>query len=498
MNQPQIPLYQPGTLLTVGSHKVQVVKYLTSGGFAQIYTVQISPPDKFTNTNVACLKRVIVPDKPSLNTLRAEVDTMKLLRNNAHVVSYIDSHAAKFNPNEGSYEVFLLMEYCDMGGLIDFMNTRLQERLREDEILNIMSQVTQGIAAMHALHPPLLHRDIKIENVLLTSKGEYKVCDFGSVCGIIRPPSNAQEVSYVQHDIMKNTTAQYRAPEMIDLYRGLPIDEKSDIWALGVFLYKLCYYTTPFEKNGEAAILHATFQFPNYPQYSDRLKKLITYMLMEQPSQRPNSYQVLEEVSSMQNVQCPIPNFYLMNNNVTQGQMAMQTQPQNNGAMMASPNMQPYVPNNNFVYNTPNAVSMNDIQMMNAINLKVNSTHNTGMIPPTMATNMARTIPMQPVQKSQTLPVSSIPTNLQNTNKSSPFNLKSTTTYVDSETQTETPKQTLNKAISSNTEGFSLINEKNPNSVPMLSPSFSTSSSSSSSDENDSVDLRNKASLFSN
>ena len=178
-------------------------------------------------------------------------------------------------------------------------------------------------------------------------------------CGIIRPPSNAQEVSYVQHDIMKNTTAQYRAPEMIDLYRGLPIDEKSDIWALGVFLYKLCYYTTPFEKNGEAAILHATFQFPNYPQYSDRLKKLITYMLMEQPSQRPNSYQVLEEVSSMQNVQCPIPNFYLMNNNVTQGQMAMQTQPQNNGAMMASPNMQPYVPNNNFVYNTPNAVSMN-------------------------------------------------------------------------------------------------------------------------------------------
>jgi serine/threonine protein kinase len=48
---------------------------------------------------------------------------------------------------------------------------------------------------------------------------------------------------------------------MIDVYRKQPIDEKSDIWALGVLLYKLCYYTTPFEELGQMAILNASFKF---------------------------------------------------------------------------------------------------------------------------------------------------------------------------------------------------------------------------------------------
>ena len=62
---------------------------------------------------------------------------------------------------------------------------------------------------------------------------------------------------------------------MIDVYRKQPIDEKSDIWALGVLLYKLCYYTTPFEEVGQMAILNAQFKYPAYPPFSDRLKLLI-------------------------------------------------------------------------------------------------------------------------------------------------------------------------------------------------------------------------------
>ncbi|CAI4772728.1 AFI_G0048390.mRNA.1.CDS.1 [Saccharomyces cerevisiae] len=306
MNQPQIGTYNVGTQLTVGSHQVEIIKYLTSGGFAQVYSALINPPDPHSNSSVACLKRVIVPDKPSLNTLRAEVDAMRLLKNNRYVVSYIDSHAAKAMLHNGSYEVFVLMEYCERGGLIDFMNTRLQNRLHEFEILQAMSQVTQGVAAMHALQPPLIHRDIKIENVLISANNEYKLCDFGSVCGIIRPPRNSQELSYVQQDILKNTTAQYRSPEMIDTFRGLPIDEKSDIWALGIFLYKLCYYTTPFEKGGDLAILSGKFEFPLYPNYSEQLKGLIRDILVQDPRHRPNVYQLLKRISIMQNVPCPI------------------------------------------------------------------------------------------------------------------------------------------------------------------------------------------------
>ena len=63
---------------------------------------------------------------------------------------------------------------------------------------------------------------------------------------------------------------------MVDVFKGLPIDEKSDIWALGVLLYKLCYYTTPFEDRGPLAILNATFKFPPYPAFSDQLRRLIS------------------------------------------------------------------------------------------------------------------------------------------------------------------------------------------------------------------------------
>lgn len=79
----------------------------------------------------------------------------------------------------------------------------------------------------------------------------------------------------IEDDVQRHTTLQYRSPEMIDVYRRQPIDEKSDIWALGVLLYKLCYYTTPFEEAGQMAILNASFKYPAYPQFSDRLKMLI-------------------------------------------------------------------------------------------------------------------------------------------------------------------------------------------------------------------------------
>lgn len=116
MNQPELDRINVGTQLTVGTHSVKILKYLTSGGFAQIYAVEILSMGLFNGSNVACLKRVKVPDKLSLNILRAEVDAMKLLANNKHVVSYIDSHATRSPTNDGTYEVFLLMEYCEGGG----------------------------------------------------------------------------------------------------------------------------------------------------------------------------------------------------------------------------------------------------------------------------------------------------------------------------------------------------------------------------------------------
>ncbi|KAL8935576.1 MAG: hypothetical protein Q9216_005357 [Gyalolechia sp. 2 TL-2023] len=301
--------FAPGTKVQVGGHRVVIVRYLSEGGFAHVYLVRLPKP--INGDDAAVLKRVAVPDKEALSNMRNEVETMKKLRNQRYIVNYIDSHASQLK-GEG-YEVFLLMEYCNGGGLIDFMNTRLQNRLTEPEILKIFSDTAMGVASMHYLKPPLLHRDLKVENILITSTGtssRYKLCDFGSAAPPCPAATSVAQGRLIEDDVQKHTTLQYRSPEMIDVYRKQPIDEKSDIWALGVLLYKLCYYKTPFEDQGQMAILNASFKFPAYPAFSDNIKKMIAGMLREMPQARPNIYQVVREVSFLRGTDVPIKDIY--------------------------------------------------------------------------------------------------------------------------------------------------------------------------------------------
>lgn len=156
------------------------------------------------------------------------------------------------------------------------MNRRLRERLTEAEILQIFVDVCEGVAAMHNLRPALLHRDLKVENILQASQMSFKLCDFGSSTPVaLKPPSTSQEIRALEADLNRHTTLQYRAPEMVDVFSRRPIDEKSDVWALGVLLYKLCYYTTPFEEHGPLAILNVQYKTPPYPIYSPQMNALI-------------------------------------------------------------------------------------------------------------------------------------------------------------------------------------------------------------------------------
>ncbi|WBW72608.1 Ark1/Prk1 family protein kinase Ppk30 [Schizosaccharomyces osmophilus] len=293
----------PNTKLIVGSHTVTVIRYLSEGGFSHVYLVE-------TQDKRCCvLKRIHVPDKAALQLVHGEIETMKRLKGHRHIVNYIDSNALYSN-SANRYEVFLLMEYCAGGGLIDFMNTRLQTRLTESEILKILADVCDAVAAMHYLDPPLIHRDLKIENVLLVAPNLYKLCDFGSACETIPPAATPESRLLVEKNIAAYTTPQYRCPEMIDLNRQQGIDEKSDIWAIGVLAYKLCYYTTPFETVGSPAILKASFSIPPFPKYSDRMKRFIATCLQEQPSHRPNIYQTLKEIMEMRGAPLLLSDIY--------------------------------------------------------------------------------------------------------------------------------------------------------------------------------------------
>ncbi|EEB09269.1 NAK protein kinase Ppk29 [Schizosaccharomyces japonicus yFS275] len=300
-----------GSSFLVGKYTVVVDRYLSEGGFSQVYLV--GTRSKTDGTPFVCvMKRMYAQDEASLENVHTEIETMKLLRGNPHIVNYIDScifpTATESQPN--GCEILLLMEYCAGGGLIDLMNQRLQTRLSQAEVLKIMSDVVQGVAALHYLRPPLIHRDLKIENVLISSPTCYKLCDFGSVCAPIRMSSNPAERHRIKADIEKYTTYQYRAPEMIDMSHNFAIDEKSDIWALGVLFYKLCYYTTPFENQGPAAMVTATYVFPPFPPYSGYIKRLISTMLHKNPCCRPNIFQVQQEICMLRGTQLPFRDMY--------------------------------------------------------------------------------------------------------------------------------------------------------------------------------------------
>ncbi|KAI0713105.1 hypothetical protein C8T65DRAFT_645489 [Cerioporus squamosus] len=287
--QPNKGTLVPGQSITVNKYTVVVERYLSQGGFAHVYLVY--------NTTHHVLKRIAIPNEAMLSEVKKEVDIMRILKGHPNIVFLID--AAWHRMANGTYEVFILMEFCPGGGIIDMMNRRLRERLTEAEILTIFVDVCEGLAAMHALKPPILHRDLKVENILQASPTSYKLCDFGSATPVQKVPSNTQELRALEADLNRHTTLQYRAPEMIDVHLRRPIDEKSDVWALGVLLYKLCYYTTPFEEHGPLAILNVQYKIPPYPVYSAQMNSLIASMLKEHGAQRPSVFEILQHVHNL-------------------------------------------------------------------------------------------------------------------------------------------------------------------------------------------------------
>lgn len=81
---------------------------------------------------------------------------------------------------------------------------------------------------MHNRQPGLLHRDLKVENILQASATSYKLCDFGSATpAATRAPSTTADLRALETDLNRHTTLQYRAPEMVDVMLRRPIDEKS-------------------------------------------------------------------------------------------------------------------------------------------------------------------------------------------------------------------------------------------------------------------------------
>eukprot|EP00026_Physarum_polycephalum_P001022 Phypoly_transcript_01023.p1 GENE.Phypoly_transcript_01023~~Phypoly_transcript_01023.p1 ORF type:complete len:1007 (+),score=234.56 Phypoly_transcript_01023:451-3021(+) len=187
----------------------------------------------------------------------------------------------------------------------------------------------------------MAHRDLKVENVLLDEHtGVFKLCDFGSVTTKVIRPSNKHEISAAEEEIQKHTTLQYRAPEMIDLYQHRLISEKVDIWALGCVLYKLAFYTTPFEDAGTLQILNVDYTIPADSKYSPNLHNLIRKMLNADPDARPDIFDVMEEVCKLRNIPPPPRIKHASRNSGSRNSGSLQSS-RNSGSLQSPPEIHP-------------------------------------------------------------------------------------------------------------------------------------------------------------
>ncbi|XP_032372877.1 AP2-associated protein kinase 1 isoform X11 [Etheostoma spectabile] len=290
-----------GRVFTIGRYQVTVEEIVAEGGFAIVFLVR-------THQGVRCaLKRMYVNNEHDLQVCQLEIQIMRDLVGNKNIVGYLDSSITAVGADD-VWEVLILMDFCRGGQVVNLMNQRLQTGFTEAEVLQIFCDTCEAVARLHQCKNPIVHRDLKVENILLHDRGHYVLCDFGSATNHFQNPET-EGVAVVEEEIKKYTTLSYRAPEMINLYGGMIITTKADIWAMGCLLYKLCYFTLPFGES-QVAICDGSFTIPDNSRYSQDMHCLIRYMLEPDPDKRPDIYQISYFAFKLARRECPVPNVH--------------------------------------------------------------------------------------------------------------------------------------------------------------------------------------------
>ena len=180
---------------------------------------------------------------------------------------------------------FIVMEYVDGKTLRNAIDGR--GPLPLEQFVKIAAQLCEGLNAVH--EHEVLHRDIKTENILLTERDQVKIVDCGLAARFISAEGLEEELGIAG-------TSAYMSPEQM---RGDPLDQRSDIFSVGVVFFEMLTGHLPFEADHPAALVYLLLNTDPPPmekyrkEIPDEIAAVVRRALEKEPAKR---YQSADEM----------------------------------------------------------------------------------------------------------------------------------------------------------------------------------------------------------
>ncbi|MFQ5472986.1 MAG: serine/threonine-protein kinase [Dehalococcoidia bacterium] len=280
-----MPLLQPGQMIR---DTYEVERYLAEGAFAEVYRVK----HKFLGRQAMKLFKRTGMTHGELDEMMAEA---VLLSRMAHpnIVQVFDANTHMTDQGERGY---FTMENVPGGSLDKFWRSYGMRLVPLETAVDIIKQVCRGLILAHGEIPPIIHRDIKPQNILIGYEADglrAKLSDFGL----------AKQVNKLTLFATAAGTLAFKPPEVFTQAKRDSV--AADIWALGVTLYMLLSDKIPFEVDehwgwGNAEALRTPPQVPsqyNVEANSD-LDRIVMKCLSPEPKDRyANAAELLEALS---------------------------------------------------------------------------------------------------------------------------------------------------------------------------------------------------------
>lgn len=255
--------------------KYRKVKVVGKGSFGYAVLVQAISDRKQHIMKIIDVSRM---DRKQKEEALNEVHVLKAMRH-PYIVTYRESFMDKRC-------LCIVMDYADGGDMYHKIaeQKKLGRGFSERQIIDWFVQIC--LALKHVHDRKILHRDLKTQNIFLTSKGEVKVGDFG-IARVLQHTYDCAQTAI--------GTPYYLSPEIC---QEKPYNQKSDIWSLGCILYEMTTLRHAFDASDMKRLVLKILRgvYPAIPStYSDSLRDLIAEMLQKDPTKRPSAKRILEK-----------------------------------------------------------------------------------------------------------------------------------------------------------------------------------------------------------